>query len=159
MQRLEVLRPIRYHSGSQIKGLPVFLSGQPGHFSLMNRLGRGITVGVLFAVCCSAAAAKGPEFPATVPLSELPVEARTTHERILAGGPFTYPKDGIVFSNRERALPFKPRGYYHEYTVTTPGAHNRGARRIVCGGRQTTQPDACFYTADHYASFRRISHE
>ena len=137
----------------------MFLSGQPGHLSVIHRLTRGITAGFAFAVCCSVAAAKGPTPPTTVPLSELPVEARTTHQRILAGGPFPYSKDGSVFANRERALPFQPRGYYHEYTVTTPGASNRGARRIVCGGRQTTQPDACFYTADHYASFRRISHE
>ena len=74
----------------------------------------------------------------------------------MSGGPFPYEKDGTVFGNRERLLPANPRGYYREYTVAAPGARNRGARRIVCGGRQPTQPDACYYTADHYASFSRI---
>ncbi len=93
----------------------------------------------------------------TVPLSALPAEAQATHKLILAGGPFPYDKDGTVFFNRERLLPAKPRGHYREYTVKTPRAKNRGARRIVCGGKPPTQPEVCFYTADHYASFRRIS--
>lgn len=92
----------------------------------------------------------------TVALSALPRPAQQTHERILSGGPFPYAKDGVVFGNRERQLPRRARGYYREYTVETPGSRDRGARRIVCGGRQPTQPDACFYTGDHYASFRRI---
>ena len=91
-----------------------------------------------------------------VALSTLPPQARQTHQLILAGGPFPYRKDGSVFGNRERLLPLHPRGYYREYTVKTPGASNRGARRIVCGGNQPAAPDACFYTADHYASFQRI---
>jgi ribonuclease T1 len=91
-----------------------------------------------------------------VELSTLPPQARQTHQRILAGGPFPYGKDGTVFGNRERLLPQHPRGYYREYTVKTPGASNRGARRIVCGGLRPTAPDACYYTADHYASFKRI---
>ena len=93
----------------------------------------------------------------TVPLVSLPAEAQATHKLILAGGPFPYDKDGTVFFNRERLLPAKPRGHYREYTVKTPRAKNRGARRIVCGGKPPTQPEACFYTADHYASFRLIS--
>lgn len=92
----------------------------------------------------------------TVALGELPVQAQETHRRILSGGPFPYTKDGTVFFNRERLLPAHPRGYYREYTVKTPGARNRGARRIVCGGRQPERPAVCYYTADHYASFRRI---
>ena len=68
---------------------------------------------------------------------------------------FAYEKDGTVFGNRERLLPVQKRGYYHEYTVTTPGLSHRGVRRIVCGGQPKT-PDVCYYTADHYASFRRI---
>ena len=92
----------------------------------------------------------------TVSLSELPAEARQTERLVRAGGPFLYGKDGVVFSNRERALPRQPRGYYREYTVRTPGSRDRGARRIVCGGRQPREPEACFYTEDHYASFRRI---
>jgi ribonuclease T1 len=89
-------------------------------------------------------------------LSELPPEARHTRRLIGAGGPFPYRKDGTTFFNRERLLPGKPRGYYREYTVRTPGASNRGARRIVCGGQEPTKPSGCYYTADHYASFRLI---
>jgi ribonuclease T1 len=91
-----------------------------------------------------------------VSLAELPAEARQTEELIRSGGPFAYAKDGIVFGNRERLLPTNARGYYREYTVKTPGARNRGARRIVCGGGQPTAPQACYYTSDHYASFARI---
>lgn len=101
--------------------------------------------------------AKGPVEPgATVALSELPLEARATESAIRSGGPFHYSKDGVVFGNRERRLPIESKGYYREYTVPTPGARDRGARRIVCGGTQPTAPDACYYTADHYTSFRRI---
>lgn len=92
----------------------------------------------------------------SVAFAALPKEAQTTDRLIRAGGPFPYPKDGIVFGNRERVLPGKPRGFYREYTVKTPGARDRGARRIVCGGREATRPEACFYTGDHYASFALI---
>jgi ribonuclease T1 len=93
-----------------------------------------------------------------VVLSSLPVEAQRTYRLILAGGPFPHPrKDGSVFGNRERLLPRHSRGFYREYTVPTPGARNRGARRIVCGGNLPTAPDVCYYTQDHYASFRRIA--
>ncbi|MFN3297451.1 ribonuclease domain-containing protein [Caldimonas sp.] len=91
-----------------------------------------------------------------VALSDLPRQAQDTHRRILAGGPFPYDKDGTVFFNRERLLPPKPRGHYREYTVKTPGVRHRGARRIVCGGVPPTKPEVCYYTDDHYASFRRI---
>ena len=91
-----------------------------------------------------------------VALSSLPQEARQTQRLILTGGPFPYAKDGTVFGNRERLLPRQVRGFYREYTVRTPGAKNRGARRIVCGGRQPTDPETCFYTDDHYMSFMRI---
>ena len=92
-----------------------------------------------------------------VALEALPAEARHTHQLILSGGPFPYTKDGTVFGNRERLLPRNTRGYYREYTVPTPGVRHRGARRIVCGGRQPRTPEACYYTQDHYASFRRIA--
>jgi ribonuclease T1 len=91
-----------------------------------------------------------------VALARLPPEAQATEKLIRSGGPFPYPKDGITFGNRERILPAQPRGFYREYTVRTPGARDRGARRIVCGGRKPASPEACFYTDDHYASFRRI---
>ena len=92
-----------------------------------------------------------------VSLSALPAEARETHRAIRSGGPFPYRKDGTVFGNRERLLPDRSRGFYREYTVPTPGSRDRGARRIVCGGRQPASPDACYYTDDHYASFRLIA--
>lgn len=85
----------------------------------------------------------------------LPAEARDVLARVRAGGPFRFERDGVTFGNRERQLPVRKRGFYHEYTVVTPGAHHRGARRIVCGGPRRA-PDVCYYTDDHYASFRRI---
>ncbi len=93
----------------------------------------------------------------TVALSVLPVEAQVTHRLILSGGPFVHRKDGTIFGNREGLLPRKARGHYREYTVRTPGSNDRGARRIVCGGDPPTNPEVCFYTADHYASFQRIA--
>jgi ribonuclease T1 len=90
-----------------------------------------------------------------VTLAELPLQGQQTYRLIRLGGPFPYDKDGSVFGNRERALPPQKRGYYREYTVKTPGERSRGARRIVCGGPQR-EPDACYYSQDHYASFRKI---
>ena len=92
----------------------------------------------------------------TIRIEQLPLQGRQTYALIRQGGPFPYDKDGTVFGNRERLLPQHKRGYYREYTVRTPGARNRGARRIVCGGQQPRMPDACYYTSDHYASFREI---
>jgi ribonuclease T1 len=83
---------------------------------------------------------------------DLPTEARTTLQLIDQGGPFPFARDGVVFGNYERVLPPRQRGYYHEYTVATPGARNRGARRIIAG-RQGER----YYTNDHYRTFRRIS--
>jgi len=88
---------------------------------------------------------------AIISVAELPPQARDTLRAIKDGGPFAYPRDGVVFSNFERILPKRPRGYYHEYTVKTPGTRSRGARRIVCG----PLPE-CYYTADHYQTFKRI---
>lgn len=90
-----------------------------------------------------------------VAAADLRPQARAMLARIKRGGPFPGYKDGVVFGNYERHLPSKPRGYYREYTVPTPGARNRGARRIVCGGVEH-HPEVCYYTNDHYASFRRI---
>ena len=95
-----------------------------------------------------------------VTASTLPKEARDTLALIRKGGPYSYTKDGSIFSNRERVLPKEPRGFYHEFTVKTPQARDRGARRIVCGGASTKQQpqvlDKCYYTDDHYASFKKI---
>ncbi|MBP7544378.1 MAG: ribonuclease [Acidovorax sp.] len=93
---------------------------------------------------------------ASISLAQLPPQGRTTYKRIHEGGPFPYDKDGTVFGNRERLLPRHQRGYYREYTVKTPGVRHRGARRIVCGGAPRT-PDICYYSDDHYASFREIT--
>jgi ribonuclease T1 len=83
--------------------------------------------------------------------AQLPKEARETLALIKNGGPFPYRKDGSAFGNRERHLPPQARGYYREYTVPTPGAHDRGARRIVAG-----RGGEYYYTDDHYNSFKRI---
>ena len=91
-----------------------------------------------------------------VALTALPPEGQQTYRLIHQGGPFPFEKDGSVFGNRERQLPRQARGYYREYTVRTPGASDRGARRIVCGGEVPVKPATCYYTADHYASFREI---
>lgn len=91
-----------------------------------------------------------------VAVADLPVQGREMMTLIYQGGPFRYDKDGTVFGNRERILPAHNRGYYREYTVKTPSERSRGARRIVCGGLRPAAPDACYYTDDHYASFRQI---
>jgi ribonuclease T1 len=88
-------------------------------------------------------------------VTELPRQGVETYRLIHQGGPFPHEKDGVVFGSRERLLPGHKRGYYREYTVPTPGMRDRGAQRIVCGGPPKA-PDACYYTADHYASFRKI---
>jgi ribonuclease T1 len=116
----------------------------------------GLALVLALAVLAPAQARALLADEAVVALASLPPEARKTEESIRSGGPFAYAKDGSVFGNRERLLPRESRGYYREYTVKTPGSRDRGARRIVCGGRETKAPDACYYTADHYASFKRI---
>lgn len=111
-------------------------------------------------VSAPAVARQAPAFVnsplSPITLAELPVNGRLTYERILAGGPFPYDKDGTVFGNRERLLPLQKRGFYREYTVRTPGVRGRGAKRIVCGGRSVQLPEQCYYSADHYNSFRPI---
>ena len=92
----------------------------------------------------------------TVAVADLPRQGQQTYLLILQGGPFPYDKDGSVFGNRERLLPRERRGYYREYTVETPGSRDRGARRIICGGQRPSVPENCWYTGDHYASFKRI---
>ena len=87
----------------------------------------------------------------TVDASSLPAEARVTLKLIASHGPFLHRQDGVVFSNRENRLPAQDRGYYHEYTVETPGAPTRGARRIITGSSGQK-----WYTGDHYRSFQRI---
>lgn len=134
----------------------MWLSGWKGRSSVA-----AIATSALFLSLSGSVLAKDSA-PAALPevaLSALPAQAQDTHRLVLSGGPFPYQKDGVVFGNRERLLPRHPRGYYREYTVKTPGSRDRGARRIICGGSVPTVPDACFYTADHYASFKRIRAE
>lgn len=91
----------------------------------------------------------------TITVSALPSEAQQTLVLIKQGGPFPYAKDGTIFGNFEKRLPIKPRGFYREYTVKTPGSRDRGPRRIVAGGDPTSS-GIYYYTDDHYQSFRRI---
>lgn len=116
----------------------------------------GIALAAVFAGAPPATLARST--PAELPeisAAELPREGRDTLDRIKANRRFRHERDGAVFGNRERILPPHPRGYYREYTVRTSFVANRGARRIVCGGRKPA-PDACFYSDDHYRSFSRI---
>jgi ribonuclease T1 len=112
--------------------------------------GASSSTGVSASAVASPSIVTIPGFK-TVKRSALPAEARTTLSLIAKGGPFPFKQDGVVFQNREGILPKKAKGYYHEYTVKTPGSKDRGARRIVTGTK-----DEQFYTDDHYASFRQI---
>jgi ribonuclease T1 len=106
-----------------------------------------------------AAFARGPALIGDIAVAGLPGEARAALALVKAGGPFAYAKDGSVFSNREKMLPARQRGYYREYTVQTPGARDRGARRIVAGAGASDDVRTSgeyYYTDDHYNSFRRI---
>lgn len=93
----------------------------------------------------------GQEGLSVIRVAELPVQARETLLAIKQGGPFAYPRDGVVFNNFEQVLPKRQRGYYHEYTVVTPGESNRGVRRIISGAAHEY-----YYTTDHYQTFKRI---
>lgn len=118
----------------------------------------GLT-GLLLASSPGLMQAKGPISGGPIePITsrQLPPQGQDMMALIYQGGPFRHDKDGVVFGNRERILPASPRGYYREYTVRTPNERSRGARRIVCGGARPVAPDACYYTDDHYASFRKI---
>ncbi len=105
----------------------------------------GSTPGLNAPVALPGSSARYPTF--------LPAEAHAVLNAIADGGPYEHRQDGGVFQNRERLLPRQPRGYYHEFTVETPGSRDRGARRIVTGG---DPPVEYFYTDDHYRSFRRF---
>ncbi|KPK18197.1 MAG: hypothetical protein JSU71_01265 [Betaproteobacteria bacterium] len=117
----------------------------------MRRL--GLTLLALLIGFAPLAHGRGtlPEPLHEIPIAELPAEARATIRLIKQGGPFPYERDGTVFRNFEKRLPLRERGYYQEYTVPTPGAKTRGARRIVAG-----RGGELYYTADHYRSFVRI---
>ena len=130
----------------------------PNAHSITRRHLFALLVGAASVLCTPLGYARQSAEPSNlqaIRVAELPVQGRATYLLIQQGGPFPFDKDGTVFGNRERILPSQQRGYYREYTVKTVGVRHRGAQRIVCGGRPKT-PDACFYTSDHYASFRQI---
>lgn len=134
-----------------------------GWREFMRRANAGL-IAWAFAMCAAMGLAATPTQvwafqlgSNSIPATELPVQGRDVLSKISEGGPFRYDKDGTVFGNRERLLPRQKRGYYREYTVPTPGLSHRGARRIVCGGEKPRAPDACYYTEDHYGSFRLIA--
>ena len=128
----------------------------------------GVGIGLVLCGGLSAGTARArttePAPLATVRVDGLPVEGRDVLARIRSGARFASPRDGAVFGNREQLLPRRPRGYYAEFTVPTPGARNRGARRIVAGQGTNGDPRPVhedgwgeyYYTDDHYQSFRRI---
>jgi ribonuclease T1 len=128
-------------------------SGSPGRF----------LVGLVCVLCAVAlAGVNAREAQKALPevaAADLPQEARDTLALIRKGGPFPYRRDGTTFGNFEKRLPLKPKGYYREYTVPTPGARDRGARRVVAGAGGTGDVRTSgeyYYTDDHYRSFRRI---
>jgi len=135
----------------------VLFSGRPPRGNPLRRWGLGVSIAACLLVGAEAPARQTTGNLEPVRIGQLPPDAQAVHRLIRAGGPFAYPKDGTVFGNRERILPSRPRGFYREYTVARPGARDRGGRRIVCGGYEAKAPETCFYTVDHYSSFRRIT--
>ena len=118
-----------------------------------------VLLGLVLSICTflvQARSATEAQTSSTLSVPDLPREGQETYKLTRKGGPFPYEKDGTVFGNRERLLPREARGFYREYTVRTPGVKHRGARRIVCGGQVPRDPQTCYYTKDHYASFRMI---
>jgi ribonuclease T1 len=113
-------------------------------------------IGFFFALIFSVNVFARPSAPPDrIAAQDLPLEARQTLVLIKRGGPFPFVKDGVVFGNYEGLLPKRKRGYYHEFTVPTPGSRSRGARRIISGG-DPMLTEEFYYTDNHYASFRRI---
>ncbi|MDX3852795.1 ribonuclease domain-containing protein [Streptomyces sp. AK02-01A] len=102
----------------------------------------------------SATATAAPSAVGSICYSKLPTQAHHTLDLIEAGGPYPYSQDGGVFQNRERLLPSQSSGYYHEYTVVTPGSPDRGARRIITGNKNNED----YYTSNHYASFSLVNY-
>ncbi len=136
----------------------VVASPRRGLAGALRRVGVVLSAGLLLAFLLVGGAAAKASL-GTVPVDALPPQGRAVLAEIRAGGPFAFRRDGIVFGNREGRLPSRPRGYYAEFTVPTPGDRTRGPRRIIAG-RGTTgdvrTSDEYYYTDDHYQSFRRI---
>ncbi|MEU8945966.1 ribonuclease domain-containing protein [Streptomyces sp. NPDC048489] len=116
--------------------------------SLVALLSALLIGGTAVAPADAAATAVG-----SVCYGALPAQAHDTLDLIAVGGPFPYAQDGVVFQNREGVLPGQSTGYYHEYTVITPGSPTRGAKRVVTGRK--TRED--YYTSDHYVTFKLIN--
>lgn len=116
--------------------------------ALVSALFAGGTVTAVSAQAATDSAAS----VGSICYGQLPAQAHDTLDLIDQGGPFPYDQDGVVFENREGVLPSQSNGYYHEYTVITPGSSTRGARRIVTG--EESQED--YYTGDHYETFDLI---
>lgn len=110
-----------------------------------------IILGAALLVFGGSALARDAQPLAEIEAAKLPSEARETLALIRKGGPFPHRQDGTRFGNREKRLPLKDRDHYREYTVKTPGAPNRGPRRIVAGAA-----GELYYSDDHYNSFKRI---
>ncbi|MGW1835352.1 ribonuclease domain-containing protein [Streptomyces sp. NPDC002067] len=143
------VRPAAVALAALLSGLLLVLTGcGPGHASSASSPGPSAT---RTAASRPAGTPEWADRMATVPERELPNEARRTLRLIDAGGPYPYRKDGTVFGNYEKRLPMRARGYYHEFTVPTPGARDRGARRLITGERHEI-----YYTADHYRSFKAV---
>ena len=87
-----------------------------------------------------------------IDVADLPSQGRQVLALIDKGGPYPYSQDGGTFSNAERLLPIKAKGFYTEYTVKLPSSSDRGPVRIIMGGKGQWY----FWTDDHYASFSRI---
>ena len=137
------------------------ISGAKTSLKRSARLGLVLSVAVVTFVAGVTGSVQARSFFSdetltTVSVTELPKQGQQVYALIVQGGPFAYDKDGVVFGNREQQLPKHTRGYYREYTVKTSGVRNRGAKRIVCGGLQVQSPEVCYYTEDHYSSFRKI---
>ncbi|MGW2422603.1 ribonuclease domain-containing protein [Streptomyces sp. NPDC001709] len=141
---MRALTPARLLTGLLAVVLSVLLAGCSSGAGTSSGPGSGVGASV-------SGPAWAPHGMGTVRESQLPAEARRTLALIDKGGPFPYAKDGVVFGNFEGRLPRHQRGYYHEYTVRTPGSRDRGARRIVTG-----QGGEIYYTDDHYDSFRAV---
>ena len=127
--------------------------GQVGAWAVTAVLAMSVSTFLVQARSPSGTSALFQSGGASVALTGLPAQGQVVVAQIREGGPFRYERDGTVFGNRERLLPSQTWDHYREYTVTTSGLSHRGPRRIVCGGRQPRQPDACFYTEDHHNSF------
>lgn len=121
---------------------------------MLKRILIGLSLVLGFLIASNQSFAFDSELP-SIAFVQLPPEAQQMMRLIERGGPYPNTRDGIVFGNYQKLLPQQRRGYYHEFTVATPGARNRGARRIVTGGTGNP-PQEYFYSDDHYASFKRI---